>query len=257
MSVEKINFSSIKQSSKPFTTHFNSVLQNLHDVTALGIWCYLSSLPSGWKINKKQLRVQFGIGRDKLDSALAHLRAHNLLEIGRERRKNGTLGDSFMEVKCGYDFKTDNKDVQINQSTENQSTGKPDPGFPTPIKETILEKKIDIKKEDQKLLSATGVARSNSDQFFFDEFWKIYPRKRNRDRALKIWKKKKYDEIARLILDDVRNRLMNDSDWQDDQYIPHPATYLANRRFEDEITLVRKKPKKESTLEQAVRMCLN
>jgi hypothetical protein len=70
----------------------------------------------------------------------------------------------------------------------------------------------------------------------FDEFWSIYPVKKNKVRAKKIWDRKKYSIIIALILTDILNRQKNDSQWQDKQYIPHPSTYLGNELWNDEIT---------------------
>lgn len=69
----------------------------------------------------------------------------------------------------------------------------------------------------------------------FDEFWHIYPRKQNKQGALKIWKRKKLDKMANLILGDVENRIRNEAQWKNQQYIPHPTTYLNGERWNDQI----------------------
>lgn len=70
---------------------------------------------------------------------------------------------------------------------------------------------------------------------YFDEFWKIYPIKKNRSRAEKIWLSKNLDAIADKLIEDVKNRLYHDASWQDKQYIPHGNNYLRDQRWEDEI----------------------
>jgi hypothetical protein len=107
MPVEKIDFAYISQEKKPFTTHLNSVLQNLKNPMALGIWAYLSSLPEGWKVNKEHLRKHFGLGRDKLDSIIKYLIENDLLEANQERLSDGKMGKGYIIVKVGYDFKQD------------------------------------------------------------------------------------------------------------------------------------------------------
>lgn len=69
----------------------------------------------------------------------------------------------------------------------------------------------------------------------FEQFWKHYPVKKNKMRAWKIWKRKKYDDIATLILEDIEKRQKSDSQWQDPTYIPHPATYLNGELWNDQI----------------------
>lgn len=69
----------------------------------------------------------------------------------------------------------------------------------------------------------------------FESFWSAYPRKVAKPAALKAWSKAKpTDKQIAAILDDVRNR-HNSDEWQknDGQFIPHPATYLNQRRWED------------------------
>lgn len=68
----------------------------------------------------------------------------------------------------------------------------------------------------------------------FDDFWSAYPRKVSKQTALKSWKSGKLAKIADQIIADVKHRC--DTEWkgQSVQYIPHPSTYLNQRRWEDE-----------------------
>jgi len=68
----------------------------------------------------------------------------------------------------------------------------------------------------------------------FEEFWKIYPRKVSKKYAKKIWDKNKLDSIADIAIANVLKRLETGS-WGDHRYIPHPATYLNQERWNDEI----------------------
>ena len=70
----------------------------------------------------------------------------------------------------------------------------------------------------------------------FPEFWAIYPRRRDKAKALEVWKRKGLDKKADEILHDVRERLQHDEQWQREggRYIPLPTTYLRNERWEDE-----------------------
>ena len=67
---------------------------------------------------------------------------------------------------------------------------------------------------------------------YFWLFWQIYPRKLDKDRARRAWKKLKPDQaLAAAILEGLRAWKICDQ-WQDEQYIPHPTTWLNNRRWE-------------------------
>ena len=74
----------------------------------------------------------------------------------------------------------------------------------------------------------------------FDRFWTAYPRKVAKQQAAKAWAAGKLDSLATLIVADVTRRRLDDSQWSDPQYIPHPTTYIRQRRWEDEITAVSK-----------------
>jgi len=70
----------------------------------------------------------------------------------------------------------------------------------------------------------------------FDDFYSIYPRKKDKAKAQKIWHKLKIEkdsEIHHKIIYHVSNAYLN----TDKQYIPYPTTYLNGRRWEDEIDI--------------------
>lgn len=102
--IEKLDSARIKQEKIPYTVHHNYVLQNIKDVTALAIWCYLTSLPDDWKIHRTHLMKHFSIGRDKLFRALKFLHDNFLLEYIQGRQEEGVFGDSHISIKCGYEF---------------------------------------------------------------------------------------------------------------------------------------------------------
>lgn len=70
----------------------------------------------------------------------------------------------------------------------------------------------------------------------FDEFWQAYPKKKAKDDARKAFAKRKPDRdlLARMIAA-IREQVKT-PDWQKDggQFIPHPATWLNDGRWEDE-----------------------
>ena len=69
----------------------------------------------------------------------------------------------------------------------------------------------------------------------FDRFWAIYPNKTGKQAALKAWSKlKPSEELTKVILDAVEYQKTWDR-WAKDggQYIPNPATWLNQGRWED------------------------
>ena len=71
------------------------------------------------------------------------------------------------------------------------------------------------------------IVSTNSD---FETFYSAYPRKVSKSNAEKAWKKQK------CVLSQVMPSLQKQMKlWTDPQFIPHPATWLNGRRWEDEI----------------------
>jgi hypothetical protein len=70
-------------------------------------------------------------------------------------------------------------------------------------------------------------------EMYFEDFWYKYPKKVGKQEAIKAWKKAKPD-ILQVI--DALNWQISSKQWQADngKYIPNPATYLNQGRWEDE-----------------------
>lgn len=82
--------------------------------------------------------------------------------------------------------------------------------------------------------------RESSDDAF-KAFWKAYPRKENKGGAEKAWKKIKPDQIPLIMAAiEIHKRL---DKWKEDSgtFIPHPASWLNGKRWEDDIIGVAKK----------------
>lgn len=67
----------------------------------------------------------------------------------------------------------------------------------------------------------------------FDTFWTRYPRKVAKPRALAAWKKATKRTDADLILDGLDPWLSYWGTQSDEQYIPHPTTWLNGERWND------------------------
>jgi hypothetical protein len=84
---------------------------------------------------------------------------------------------------------------------------------------------------------------------YFDEFWKAYPRKTNKGFARKVFEKLKVDDamLTKMI---QAIYVQNKNVWKDkdQQYIPHPSTWLNGERWDDEVVV---KPMSASDREKA------
>ena len=76
----------------------------------------------------------------------------------------------------------------------------------------------------------------------FDEFWNAYPKKVAKKDAMKAFSEIKPDpDLFGEILQGIE-RHKKSLQWQNRQYIPHPATYLRGERWTDELDMAEEKP---------------
>lgn len=68
----------------------------------------------------------------------------------------------------------------------------------------------------------------------FADFWDAYPRKVGKKPSREKWQRKRLDAKADEIIADVKDRMARDRRWLDG-YIPNPATYLNQERWNDEV----------------------
>lgn len=85
--------------------------------------------------------------------------------------------------------------------------------------------------------------RSIKQESEFDQFWRLYPKKRSKGQAEKTWVKiNPDDDLLKQILSGLENAKKS-IDWQKDggQYIPYPSTWLNAKGWEDEYEKARQK----------------
>lgn len=92
--------------------------------------------------------------------------------------------------------------------------------------------------EEKRREESTRQEASNASSMLqaFTEFWNAYPRRVGKADAEKAWKKNGCDKILPQILVSLRT-CKTSSDWTKEagQFIPHPATWLNRRGWEDEL----------------------
>lgn len=92
----------------------------------------------------------------------------------------------------------------------------------------------------------------------FDEFYNLYPKKRAKKKAIESWMKLKMDnDLFNKIIESLRHDI-NSEDWNKEggQFIPLPATWLNQERWEDshEKIIGNKRPKWQSGQEEWLKM---
>jgi hypothetical protein len=73
----------------------------------------------------------------------------------------------------------------------------------------------------------------------FEQFWKIYPRHEVKLKARKAFERINPSEnVLRDMLQWIEQAKYSQQ-WQNPQYIPHPATWLNRRQWEDDVPPIR------------------
>jgi hypothetical protein len=82
----------------------------------------------------------------------------------------------------------------------------------------------------------------------FEAFWDLYPKKTGKGAAWKIWRKEKLEALGMDIGGRVFLATEELEQWHKDggQFIPLPATYLSQRRWEDELPGDRERERKRA-----------
>lgn len=225
MSVEKFNSrTKVTNEIVPYTQINTKVIQTIDYMEAYCVWSYLLSKPSDWKVIKSHIKNHFNIGDSKLKKIFAYLTKHNLVRNVAVRTEDGTKishfdiqvlnGDKFInprEISTG-------SDINPLETYTNRFSGT--------TKNRVLTK--ERKKQNS---SANEFAQA------WELFWKAYPVKKNKSRAMTTFKSKKLYKQIDVILKHIEQSTKTDKKWLDG-YIPHPSTYLNGKRWEDEIETV-------------------
>ena len=94
---------------------------------------------------------------------------------------------------------------------------------------TIPDINTDIKPDN------TPLPPKGEGETDFDRFWAVYPRKVAKPQAMRSWKKAATNEKTVKEIMAAVEMAKESADWKKEggKYIPYPATWLNNRRWED------------------------
>ena len=123
-----------------------------------------------------------------------------------------------------------------------------------PVEDSIVEVSIEEVKVEVKENSPKTNAQKIKDEFTFDRFYELYPRKIKKDMAFNAYK-----VIAAKYLADVYDGLERYVEkWKADktglEFIPYPSTWLNQKQWTDEIVIEEKskKPKYQDGLDEEI-----
>ena len=220
-----------------FTVLPNSTLRDKRlSLKTRAILAIMVSMPEGWDYTVSGLASVCGAGKDAIRSALRELEDNGYLT---RVQLHGDAGHFSRNEYIVTDEPTGEGDTPLS---ENPVTGEPLTGNPTqqnkdctntpyspPEGDSVATptKKNSRRRRGPKLAPDWKPER-------FTGFWEYYPRGENKQGAIRAWDRlQPSDELIDLIARALR-RQMESADWRDGRGIPHAATWLNNRRWEDE-----------------------
>lgn len=202
----------------------NELLQS-EDLTyeAKGLLVELLSRPEDWRLVKSQLLRQH-TGKDRLTRILGELQTAGFVKIEVARASDGKISDRYWVVASEPLF-----------ASEKPNDGKPCVGQSTTKANPPLQIKTATKKEDTKKdISISSSKPPKGPLTGFDSFWQAYPRKVGKGAARKAWAKVDISNGQLGMILAAVERQKTCEQWQEARYIPHPATWLNQQRWEDE-----------------------
>lgn len=175
--------------------------------------------------------------------AIKHWKIHNTIQKDRYKKTVHTKEFEQLDVKENNAYTEKNKTVYTLETECIQNVS----NMETQYRLEQDKIRLDIPPISPKGEEPVKKAKTDSFSESFKDFWKAYPKKASKTNALKEWKKiKPNDDLVRVILDALE-RQKKSAQWQkeDGQFIPYPAKWLKEKRWEDYIESTAETPSGE------------
>lgn len=204
-----------------YTVVPNSLLRDKRlSIRDIGLLVYMLSLPDGWQFSVAGLSdILPQDGKDAVAKSLTAIEAAGYLSRERTRETGGKLGHVVWTVS---DMPSPQPDLPDTVSPDTVL-----PYLEKPSQRKYINKKVNNKENNY-------TTRGEND---FDLFWSAYPKKVGKQAAKKAFSRVKIP--VETLLTAVEWQKCS-AQWSKDngQYIPNPATWLNQGRWEDELNTV-------------------
>lgn len=185
--------------------------------SARGMLVYLLGKPDNWRVSVSALVNETQVSRKQSGRDAVYAILGELIEAGyvvrEEEKEDGKFSGMRYVVKedCGE---------------KSPLTDFPDTDYTDTSNPTLISNEVKVSKEVNKQ-AASPVG--------FAEFWTAYPRKKGKAEAEKAFAKaiKLTDLDTLLLAIKLQSSELKWHDKANERYIPHPATWLNARRWED------------------------
>lgn len=224
-----------RHKEKNFTCIDNHLFEDKTlSMKAKGLLATILSLPDNWKYSVNGLASLFSDGRDAVNGAINELIKHGYITRTKITNKLGAF-DGYQ-----YDIyekpQTESKKIADIPFTEEPFTGEPFTDNSTVSNTNLLNTNI---VNTNSIDNIPLISPEEKLDLLFAEFWKAYPRKDDKKRAIKKFKAiKNVEKVLPDILADIEIKKKSEQ-WNENggKYIPMPSTYLNNERWNDESTV--------------------
>ena len=190
---------------------------------ARGLLVFLLGKPDHWEVSTHHLINQTAdclgksSGRDSVRGLIRELEQAGYLQIALERTESGEFGGRSYTV------------------SEVPATEKPGPDEPSPANPPLVS--IEGKQVLKKPVRTEKPLCTPDPMDGFDQFWKLYPKKRSLKDAKKAWAKLKPNpELRETLITALGNQRLQ-HDWVKDngQYVPLASSWLNGEKWTDEV----------------------
>lgn len=213
-----------------------------------------------YEISAKQISRQTGYNEDSVNRILNRLeRVHDVIRYNNETKEililnwgkyNWTKSDKLVKPIKGAIDKIKHTPFReyltgAFECFSNLSIPYPYPidtvsiPYPYPTDTTDTDTVTDsIDSLPSDITNITNTT-SNTSNRAFDDFWQLYPKKVGKAAALKKWQTIKPDKALIVQIMDAVREQMTTAQWTKEggQYIPNPATWLNQGRWDDDIEI--------------------
>ncbi len=168
----------------------------------------------------------YGISEPTVQRYLRALKAAGCIRI-----QDGDGGSGRRKIFAGVNpLKNDG----VNDNPVKNDGVTPSKLTPNPLKNDT-QNKIENRKENDPPKAPPGAGAAWQPEMF-DRFYQLYPRKKDRAKAIRAWDRLKADRKLMQTMSAALKAQMASEEWQRDngRAIPYPSTWLNNRRWEDE-----------------------
>lgn len=203
---------------------------------ARGLFALMVSLPDNWEYTVSGLAVKAGCGRDKVRRLLQELQKVGYLIREQGHDQGGKFASNIYVLQ---------DEAPLSGNTvngENRQRETPSAGFSTQKNKDLKEQETEKTPYSPPAGDAPASKRKRREPKSapdwkperFVGFWRMYPVKKSKQAAIRAWDALHPDDALLAVMGRALQRQMAGEDWQRGFGIPYPATWLNNRRWEDE-----------------------